>query len=59
MKNFLRAIWRFLLCLYAPFLYGMDILEALIGDERMRYADGGGYNLDRSKTTFLMYWYKY
>ena len=55
-----RFFWRALICLYAPFLYGIDILEALlIGDDSIKFADGGGYNLGRSKTTFLMYWYRH
>ena len=54
----LRVIWRFLLCLYAPFLYTMDLFEDIISEPH-QYADGDGWSFERTKVTFLMYWHRY
>jgi len=54
----LRVIWRFLLCLYAPFLYTMDFFENIISEPH-KYADGNGWSFERTKVTFLMYWYRH
>ncbi len=54
----LRIIWRFLLCLYAPFLYVMDFFENMITTPH-EYADGEGWSFKRTKVTFLRLWYYY
>jgi hypothetical protein len=54
----LRVIWRFLLCIYAPFLYTMDLFENLISEPH-QYADGNGWSFERTKVPFFMYWYRY
>lgn len=55
--NIKRILWRALICVYAPLLYFFDVAENVF-DEKT-YADGDGYNLRRTKVTFLMYWYRY
>lgn len=47
----ISIIWRGLVCLYAPLLYTLDIIESIIIGEI--------WNQEKTKTTFLMYFYRY
>jgi len=46
-----RGIWKFLVLLYAVWLFPMDALETLFGVESSN-------TLEKTTITFKMYWYR-
>lgn len=48
-----KLFWRFLILIYAPFVYLMELID-FIFDPDYTFSVR-----ERSKITILMYWYKY
>jgi hypothetical protein len=46
-------VWRFLTCLYAPFLYTIDFFENFVIENE--YADGHRWSFERTRVDFLRF----